>query len=36
VDGTQFNSNIGGEPFGFILGEQDVIDGWEQGLLGMW
>ena len=34
--GQQFdNSNLRGEPFSFTLGENRVIPGWEQGILGM-
>ncbi|CAL8471328.1 g10870 [Coccomyxa elongata] len=35
TDGTQFGSSIGEEPFKFQMGEGDVIEGWEQGLLNM-
>jgi FKBP-type peptidyl-prolyl cis-trans isomerase len=36
IDGTQFDSSIDrGVPFEFTLGENSVIQGWEQGLLGM-
>jgi FKBP-type peptidyl-prolyl cis-trans isomerase len=35
-NGQQFdNSNLRGEPFSFTLGENRVIAGWEQGVLGM-
>lgn len=34
-DGTIFDSNMDGEPFAFTLGNEDVIAGWEIGLLGM-
>jgi FKBP-type peptidyl-prolyl cis-trans isomerase len=36
-DGTKFDSSLnpGREPFSFTLGEHSVIDGWEQGILGM-
>ena len=35
-DGTKFDSSIGrGQPFTFTLGQNSVIQGWEQGLLGM-
>lgn len=35
-DGTEFGSNINtGEPLTFVLGENDVIQGWELGVLGM-
>ena len=36
LDGTQFDSSFdAGEPFSFVLGEEKVIRGWEQGVLGM-
>jgi len=35
-NGTKFDSSIDrGQPFSFTLGQQSVIQGWEQGLLGM-
>ena len=35
-DGTQFDSSHDrGQPFNFILGENKVIKGWEEGLLNM-
>ena len=35
-DGTQFDSSLErGQPFEFTLGQGMVIEGWEQGLLGM-
>jgi len=34
-DGTQVESNVGGNPFKFTLGAGDVIKGWDQGLVGM-
>ncbi len=36
TDGTKFDSSVDrGEPFAFRLGDQMVIAGWEQGILGM-
>ena len=35
LNGTKFDSSVGGEPFSFTLGEGRVIAGWEQGVLGM-
>jgi len=36
TDGTKFDSSLDkGQPFSFILGEGEVIPGWEQGVLGM-
>lgn len=34
-NGTQFDSNVGKAAFSFTLGAQQVIDGWDQGLVGM-
>lgn len=34
-DGTQFDSSVGREPFTFDIGQGQVIQGWDQGLLGM-
>ena len=34
-NGTQFDSSIGRAPFSFTLGENRVIQGWEQGMLNM-
>ncbi|OGZ63304.1 MAG: peptidylprolyl isomerase [Candidatus Staskawiczbacteria bacterium RIFCSPLOWO2_01_FULL_37_25b] len=35
-DGVKFDSSINrGQPFTFTLGQNSVIQGWEQGLLGM-
>ena len=35
-DGTVFDSSVSrGVPFSFTLGENRVIQGWEQGILGM-
>ena len=31
-DGTQFDSSIGEEPFTFMIGAGDVIQGWDQGI----
>jgi FKBP-type peptidyl-prolyl cis-trans isomerase len=35
VNGTQFDSNVGGTPFQFFLGTGEVIPGWDQGMAGM-
>lgn len=35
VDGTQFDSSVGGEPITYIVGELSLIDGWEEGLATM-
>ena len=35
VNGTKFDSNVGGALFSFALGTREVIDGWDQGILGM-
>jgi FKBP-type peptidyl-prolyl cis-trans isomerase FkpA len=33
--GLQFDSNVGGTPFTFTLGAAQVIQGWDQGLVGI-
>lgn len=33
-DGSEFDSNVGGSPFSFRLGQGEVIRGWDQGLVG--
>jgi FKBP-type peptidyl-prolyl cis-trans isomerase FkpA len=35
ADGRQFDSSVGGEPFGFPLGVGYVIPGWDRGVAGM-
>ncbi len=36
ADGTKFDSSYDhGEPFSFTVGEDQVIQGWEEGLIGM-
>jgi FKBP-type peptidyl-prolyl cis-trans isomerase len=35
TNGSRFDSNVGGAPFSFTLGAQQVIAGWDQGVLGM-
>ena len=35
VNGTQFDSNVGKEAITFVVGAQQVIQGWDLGLLGM-
>ncbi len=36
LDGTKFDSSYDrGQPFSFVLGQGQVIQGWDQGLLGM-
>lgn len=35
ADGTQFDTSVGGQPFGFTIGAGRVIQGWEQGVAGM-
>lgn len=34
-DGTRFDGNYGSTPFALTLGANSVIDGWEQGLIGV-
>lgn len=35
IDGTTFDSSRGGEPYAFVVGAGDVIEGWDLGVLGM-
>jgi FKBP-type peptidyl-prolyl cis-trans isomerase FkpA len=35
TDGTQFDSSVGRQPFSFTIGQNRVIQGWEQGVPGM-
>lgn len=34
-DGREFDSSRGSEPFEFVIGEQMVIPGWDEGVAGM-
>ncbi|MFP2899337.1 FKBP-type peptidyl-prolyl cis-trans isomerase [Corallococcus sp. 4LFB] len=34
-DGSQFDSSRGGQPFSFAVGAGQVIEGWDEGLVGM-
>ena len=34
-DGTRFDGNFGSSPFSFTLGKNQVIKGWDEGLVGM-
>lgn len=33
--GSQFDSSVGRQPFGFVLGAGAVISGWDRGVVGM-
>ena len=35
INGSRFDTNVGGAAFPFTLGAQQVIAGWDQGVLGM-
>lgn len=35
LDGTKFDSNVGGKTLEFVVGTGYVIPGWDQGLVGM-
>lgn len=36
LDGTQFDSSLDrGVPFEFVVGEKQVIEGWDDGIVGM-
>ena len=35
-DSAVFRNTEGGEPLTFVMGEGEVIEGWEKGLMGMW
>lgn len=35
LDGAQFDSNVGGEPFSVVVGYDQVIRGWHSGLMAM-
>ena len=34
-DGTMFDSSLGGEPLQFIIGQKQVIEGFESGVVGL-
>ncbi len=36
ADGTVFDTNVGGEPYHLRLGGNEVIQGWNEGIVGMW
>jgi FKBP-type peptidyl-prolyl cis-trans isomerase FkpA len=33
--GPVFDTSIGGDPFSFVLGAGEVVDGWDKGIVGM-
>ena len=35
MEGTEFDSSKGGEPYAFVLGQREVIAGWDEGIKGM-
>lgn len=35
ADGTQFDSNVGGEPLDFVVGSGQLIEGFDKAVLGM-
>lgn len=35
INGNRFDTNVGGAAFDFTLGARQVIQGWDQGVLGM-
>ena len=35
LDGIEFDSSIGKNPYQFVIGRGNVIEGWDEGLLGM-
>jgi len=35
TDGTKFDSSIGRQPFQFVVGQHQVIAGWDEGVKGM-
>ncbi len=35
ANGTQFNSNVGGQPLTFVVGSNQIISGFDQAVIGM-
>ena len=34
LDGTQFDSSVGGDPLSYVVGQMSLIRGWEEGVMG--